>query len=223
MHKVVIPKEELEHLYFDEDYSIRDLCKHYHHDLKTIIKLFKELGITARDSFEAWKIRKKTKTIPRISKDDLYREYIVERNSTEKISLKYEIPWRSVKRYLKKYNITPRIRYRTYDTSIELIVEDELIRREIGHYKQYSIGSITRVDKAFPEEKIAIFCDGDYWHSFPKAIEKDKRINEVLEKMGWTVLRFSEKEIKAHPQQIVDKIIEILVTKRCRMNGCASA
>jgi very-short-patch-repair endonuclease len=215
MLKVSIPKGELEELYFRQNYSIRDLSKHYHHDLKTILKLFREHGITSRNSVDAWVVRKSTKTIPQISRDNLYREYILNRISTEKISSTYAVPVRSVRRYLKRYNITPRIRFPRFDTSIERILEDELARREIGHYKQYCAEGICRADKAFPFEKIAVFCDGRYWHSFESAQRRDEKVNRQLSASGWIVLRFTEEEINNNVQQIVNLIVEFLhLTRR---------
>jgi DNA mismatch endonuclease (patch repair protein) len=76
-------------------------------------------------------------------------------------------------------------------------------------------------DVVFIKAKIAVFCDGDFWHGHNWAIrglpsldaelekyskywslkiltniERDKRVTYNLEKDGWTVLRFWESEIK---------------------------
>jgi len=48
------------------------------------------------------------------------------------------------------------------------------------------------VDFAIPENKIAIECDGSYWH---KDIEKDRIRQDRIESLGWTVLRFTEEEV----------------------------
>jgi len=48
------------------------------------------------------------------------------------------------------------------------------------------------VDFAIPENKIAIECDGSYWH---KNKNRDKIRQNKIESLGWTVLRFTEDEI----------------------------
>jgi DNA mismatch endonuclease (patch repair protein) len=76
-------------------------------------------------------------------------------------------------------------------------------------------------DVVFIKARIAVFCDGDFWHGHNWAIrglpsldaelekyskywslkiltniERDKKVTYNLEKDGWTVLRFWESEIK---------------------------
>ena len=49
------------------------------------------------------------------------------------------------------------------------------------------------IDFALLKNKIAIECDGSYWH---KDKNRDIARQKIIEKLGWTVLRFSEEEIK---------------------------
>lgn len=69
-------------------------------------------------------------------------------------------------------------------------------------------------DFVFLNSKIAVFADGCFWHGhhcrniIPKQnaeywnkkrqrnIDRDKRVNKLFEKRGWTVLRFWECQIK---------------------------
>lgn len=92
----------------------------------------------------------------------------------------------------------------TKNTSIERAIQAELEVRGIGCYRHYPV--IGQPDFAFPEKKIAVFADGDYWHSTPRAKETDPRVNAALREEGWLVLRYSETEIKANPIEVVDKI-----------------
>jgi DNA mismatch endonuclease (patch repair protein) len=67
-------------------------------------------------------------------------------------------------------------------------------------------------DIVFTKYKIAIFCDGDFWHGkdfdewkgrltplwlekIQKNIERDMRVDELLEKNGWRIMHFWESEI----------------------------
>jgi len=47
------------------------------------------------------------------------------------------------------------------------------------------------LDIAVPELKLDFEYDGFYWHSFPDAIERDKKRDEYLKSLGWKVFRYS--------------------------------
>lgn len=96
------------------------------------------------------------------------------------------------------------------DTSIERKIQDELVSREIGFYKHYPI--IGQPDIAFPDKNIAVFCDGDYWHTKREGvIEKDSRVNGQLRSEGWLVLRYWEHEINGNVEGVVDEIEDRLI------------
>lgn len=81
-------------------------------------------------------------------------------------------------------------------------------------------------DFTFKSLKIAIFCDGEFWHGKDWAIKKhehksnidfwhkkiernmqrDKEVNEKLQENGWLVLRFWGKDIQ---KNLDDCILEI--------------
>lgn len=84
-------------------------------------------------------------------------------------------------------------------------------------------------DIVFPRQRIAVFCDGDFWHgrnwdSLSRKLvagnnpsywvqkvhsnrERDSRNNQRLSDLGWLVLRFWETDIKRSPAPIVDEIL----------------
>lgn len=94
------------------------------------------------------------------------------------------------------------------DTKIERMIQDELSLRGYGYYKHFPI--IGQPDIAFPDKKIAIFCDGDYWHNRPKSKERDEHVTEELQKQGWLVLRYWEHEINANVEAAVDEIEDVI-------------
>ena len=89
-----------------------------------------------------------------------------------------------------------------------------------------------RPDVIFREQKIAIFCDGEFWHGFDwehakeeiktnrefwigkieKNIDRDSQVNRELHSQGWKVLRFWSKEIKHDVIGCVDQIEELVIT-----------
>jgi DNA mismatch endonuclease (patch repair protein) len=79
-------------------------------------------------------------------------------------------------------------------------------------------------DFSIPSKKIAIFCDGDFWHGYnylrrgkkpsspywaekiARNVKRDKEVTRKLRADGWTVLRFWEHDILAHGQICIKKI-----------------
>jgi DNA mismatch endonuclease Vsr len=74
--------------------------------------------------------------------------------------------------------------------------------------------------------KIAIFCDGEFWHGkdwdvrkkdhktnkkfwydkIERNIERDKEVNKKLKKQNWIIFRFWETEIEKYPEKCMTKI-----------------
>jgi len=84
-------------------------------------------------------------------------------------------------------------------------------------------------DFVFRGKKIAIFCDSEFWHGYNYLVKgerfktnidfwekkilyninRDKKVNEKLEKDGWIVLRFWGEQIKKDIDNCVKQIKEI--------------
>jgi len=106
-------------------------------------------------------------------------------------------------------------------SSLEDMVHDELKKLGIAwmFYRQFPVDIGDRwvsVDLAIPELKIAVFCDGCYWHSCPICFNHETRkgirgadaaITKNLKSKGWKVLRFWEHEIKGNLNKVMEKII----------------
>ena len=93
------------------------------------------------------------------------------------------------------------------DTSIELKLQNGLSNRGIAYQKHYPI--LGQPDICFPEQKIAIFADGTYWHNLDKVKERDLKVNETLRNQGWLVLRYTETEINSNIKEVLDEIEEV--------------
>jgi len=74
---------------------------------------------------------------------------------------------------------------------------------------QYGIGPYV-VDFAIQELQIVIECDGDYWHSQPECIKRDRRKDTYLAARGWRVLRFSETAINTDMEQCLMRVKSVL-------------
>ena len=108
---------------------------------------------------------------------------------------------------------------KTRDTSIEKTLRSALWIRGHRFRVQYKIEG--KPDIVFVKQKIAIFCDGCYWHGCPickkipdsnkdfwlNKFESNKtravKVNFILKEKGWIVLRFWGHEIKDNLDQII--------------------
>ncbi len=120
------------------------------------------------------------------------------------------------------YNMS---RIRAKDTGIEMKLRRELWSRGL-RYRKNAKQVTGKPDIAFIGKKVAVFCDSEFWHGFdwehrrediktnrdfwiPKIernMERDREVNEALERDGWTVLRFWGKEISKHTSECADRI-----------------
>ena len=75
---------------------------------------------------------------------------------------------------------------------------------------QYYIPEVpTRLDFAFPKQKIAIYCDGhDYHERTKEQAKRDRFQDRKLQQEGWVVLRFTGSEIHNDLDTVTDEIIK---------------
>jgi len=100
----------------------------------------------------------------------------------------------------------------TRDTKIERTMQQELSGRSMTFTKHLPILNCCQADIAFPEEKLAVFCDGDYWHNRPDVRSKDIAQEMILRANGWRVLRFWEHEINTNPAACAERVANELAT-----------
>lgn len=119
---------------------------------------------------------------------------------------------------------------RKRDTAPEIALRKELRARGLRSYRVDAPGLAGRPDVVFRRERIAVFCDGDFWHgrdlenrlaklkrghNAPYWVEKiggnvarDKRVTEQLELDGWKVLRFWETELTKDAASAAEVVAE---------------
>ena len=112
-------------------------------------------------------------------------------------------------------------RIRGKNTKIDLKMKKILSQQ---HYKfQMYPKMFGNPDFIIKRKKIAIFCDGDFWHGY-KYIERkrpakkfwrekiegnmrrDKKVSRKLRREGWSVLRFWEHDIEKRPDFCLRKL-----------------
>ncbi|MDR0596294.1 MAG: very short patch repair endonuclease [Clostridiales Family XIII bacterium] len=125
-------------------------------------------------------------------------------------------------------------------TSIEVALAKALWHRGIRYRKNYRKVP-GAPDIAIVKHRIAIFCDGDFWHGrdWPRKkhqfksnkdywvnkiegnIERDKRRVNELQALGWYVLRFWGDEITSDVDACVDEVFRAIDLAREEADGGA--
>jgi very-short-patch-repair endonuclease len=107
---------------------------------------------------------------------------------------------------------------KNFETGIEKQLREALESRGFQHGVDFSTQYPLRygyiLDIAFPVEKLAVEADGAAWHGSKKARKRDHIKDNVLAKIGWTVLRFSDRQIIEDCAGCVDEIEKMLRIKR---------
>lgn len=83
-----------------------------------------------------------------------------------------------------------------------------VVRRSDGHI-------IARCDFALPDLKLAIEVDGRTAHTGRAAFERDRRRQNALVLAGWTVLRFTWKQITTSPDEVLHTVTQAIAS-RCQ-------
>lgn len=142
-------------------------------------------------------------------------------------------------------NLTPAQRKKNMrhikakDTEIELLLRKELWKRGYRYRKNYP-GLPGRPDIVLTKYKIAIFCDGEFFHGkdwevlkprlekslnseywiskISRNMKRDNEINKELLFMGWTVIRFWGKDIKKNLEECIQVIEETIFEQKMKNN-----
>lgn len=101
-------------------------------------------------------------------------------------------------------------------------------------YRKNDSSVFGKPDFVIRGHRIAIFCDGEFWHGrnweerkndhksnrdfwlskIERNIERDKEVNAELEKQGWKVFRFWETDIVKEPDNCLKEILNYMNDKK---------
>ena len=115
---------------------------------------------------------------------------------------------------------------RSTGTSIEVIFGRLLYAAGV-RYRKNDRKVCGSPDFTLPGLKIAIFCDGEFWHGrdwerrkadhktnrsfwiskIEANMERDRQVNEALHQMGWKVFRFWETDLRKTPDRCLNTIL----------------
>ncbi len=129
---------------------------------------------------------------------------------------------------------------RSRDTRIEVLLRKALWAR--GHRYRKNVKELPgQPDIVLTKHKIAIFCDGEFFHGkdwevlrvrlensnnsdfwiskISRNRQRDDEINKKLLFMGWTVIRFWGNEIKKHTDECVKVVEEVIWEQKMELAG----
>lgn len=129
---------------------------------------------------------------------------------------------------------------RAVDTKPELALRRLLWHRGL-RYRKHPQTVPGRPDIAFIGAKVAVFCDGAFWHGhdwpnlkqrlrtnrefwvakIERNMERDREIDQRLRELGWEVVRLWDFEILEKPEDCVARI-EAALAGRKRQGACQS-
>lgn len=126
--------------------------------------------------------------------------------------------------------------YRSKDTKIEVVLRKELWHRGYRYRKNYN-ELPGKPDIVLTKQKIVIFCDSEFFHGkdwevlkprlekgnnanywlkkIERNITRDQEINQQLNFLGWTVVRFWGKEILNNTDECIKVIEETIFESTC--------
>lgn len=121
------------------------------------------------------------------------------------------------------------------DTKPELLLRRALWARGVRY--RVDVGSLPgRPDVAIQSARVAIFCDGDFWHGrnlkrrliklaaghnstywiskIKTNVARDRQVKRLLAASGWTVVRFWESDVRSSPELAARAVLRILRARR---------
>lgn len=120
------------------------------------------------------------------------------------------------------------------NTKPELLLQRAL--RGTGVRYKLDVKSLPgRPDLAIPAARLAVFCDGDFWHGrslrsrlrklkrghnasywvskIKGNVQRDRRVDRSLQEAGWTCLRLWETDVRADPQKAAAAVLRAIARR----------
>ena len=134
----------------------------------------------------------------------------------------------------KSYDSTPETRARMAKVHLKNGKAEQLLAKELWHsglrYRKNFKGLPGSPDIALTKQKVAIFIDGEFWHGqnwderkqklqrnrdywiekIEENISRDRKVDAQLQSLGWTVIRFWEKDVFKHTSECLQNVFETL-------------
>ncbi|WP_163531471.1 NUMOD3 domain-containing DNA-binding protein [Halobacillus ihumii] len=168
----------------------------------------KKIGKASKERF---KTNEKRKNLSEKVSDGLRRKYKKDPNYKRKLSKKRKEWWANLSKEEKENALKKRIEYwnkNTTSTTIEIAMQELLDQLNIEYDTQvyFTDGKNNFfADIWVPSKNTIIECNGDYWHSLPDRIERDKKLQDYCDQQGVKLFWCWESDIKQDPHKALKK------------------
>jgi DNA mismatch endonuclease (patch repair protein) len=125
---------------------------------------------------------------------------------------------------------------RSKDTGPELALRKGLHAAGVRGWRCHVRSLPGSPDLAFTRARLAVFCDGAFWHGHPEHFragrsgtywdekiartqERDRNANAALTDMDWVVLRFWDFEIKSELERCVSRTACLVASRRVEISA----
>jgi very-short-patch-repair endonuclease len=106
-------------------------------------------------------------------------------------------------------------RLRKQTTRPERMIELQLKSHNLKYMVEYPFPKDNTIaDFWLPDHRIAIFCDGDYWHDPHKHDLDDYFKTEMIRTWGHEVFRFSENNIMNDSAKCIDQVQDYITSRK---------
>lgn len=93
------------------------------------------------------------------------------------------------------------------------VFRDRSLPPSIGQYRVDLPGGSVRVDRAWPEVKLAVELDGARHHTSPEDRQRDLARDAALAALGWVVLRFTYADVRRDPVGVRRRVAEVYTAR----------
>ncbi len=125
----------------------------------------------------------------------------------------------------RSYNMS---RIRSENTKPEKLMFQLLEKIGCKFKKHYPV--IGKPDIAFPEYKVAVFINGEFWHGknyltkknatpeywikkIGNNIKRDRLVQRTLRKEGWHIINFWGNDIVRNPDRAINRLFRLLISQ----------
>lgn len=91
--------------------------------------------------------------------------------------------------------------------------------RGVGQHRVVLPTGGIKLDRAWPEVKLAVELDGARHHTSPEDRQRDLARDTALAAMGWVVLRFTYADVHRNPDAVRARILEVYQTRSAQLQA----
>ncbi|MCV2489578.1 DUF559 domain-containing protein [Geodermatophilus sp. YIM 151500] len=89
--------------------------------------------------------------------------------------------------------------------------------RGVGQHRVIAGGVVFRLDRAWPEVKLAVELDGARHHTSPEDRRRDLARDAALAAAGWVVLRFTYADVRRDPAKVRARVLAVYRTRKAQL------